>query len=96
MTVISKLSDSEVQSWLSSVPGWSLDRGKLFREFKFANFVEAFAFMTKIAAVAEQQGHRPEWFNVYDTLRVHLSTHDAGGISTRDFQLAAAMNAHFA
>jgi 4a-hydroxytetrahydrobiopterin dehydratase len=42
------------------------------------------------------QGHHPEWFNVYDTLRVHLSTRDAGGISTRDFQLAAAMNAHFA
>ena len=92
MTAIPKLSESEVLARLPSVPGWRLDQGKLYREFKFADFVKAFAFMTKVAALAEQQNHHPEWVNVYDLVRVHLSTHDAGGISERDFKLAAAMN----
>ncbi len=95
MSTIAQLSEAEVGQRLASTPGWSLDQGKLFREFRFADFVDAFAFMTKVAILAEQQGHHPEWFNVYHTVRVHLSTHEAGGISERDFTLAAAMNARF-
>ena len=95
MSDIEKLSEAEVRERLPSVPGWRVDDGKLYREFKFANFVEAFAFMTKVATVAEEQGHHPEWFNVYDVVRVHLATHDAGGISEKDFRLAGAMNERF-
>jgi len=96
MSEIKKMSEAEVRERLPSVPGWRLDDGKLYREFKFANFAAAFAFMTRVAAVAEEQDHHPEWFNVYDVVRVHLSTHDAGGISENDFKLAAAMNARVA
>ncbi len=90
---IAKLTDDDVQARLSTVPGWSLDGGKLFRELKFADFVDAFAFMTKVAILAEQQAHHPEWSNVYNTVRIHLTTHDAGGLSAGDFTLAAAINA---
>jgi 4a-hydroxytetrahydrobiopterin dehydratase len=93
---VKKLDPTEVESRLRSLPGWTLEGGKLHRKFHFANFVEAFAFMTKVARVAEEQAHHPEWFNAYDVVNVHLSTHDAGGISERDFQLAAAMNARYA
>jgi 4a-hydroxytetrahydrobiopterin dehydratase len=93
MKKVAKLSEDEVRARLGSVPGWTLDEGKLHREFRFKDFGEAFAFMTKIADVAEKMNHHPEWFNVYSTVRVHLTTHDAGGISERDFQLATAMNA---
>ena len=96
MSEIKKMSEAEVRERLPSVPGWRLDDGKLYREFKFANFAAAFAFMTRVAAVAEEQAHHPEWFNVYDVVRVHLSTHDAGGISEKDFKMAAAMNAQVA
>jgi 4a-hydroxytetrahydrobiopterin dehydratase len=87
-----KLSDAEVQSRLAEVAGWSVVNGKLHRELKFADFVAAFGFMTRAALVAEKQDHHPEWFNVWNKVVVDLTTHDAGGISDRDFALAAAMN----
>jgi len=90
---IEKLTDDQVRDRLAAVPGWTLDQGKLFRELKFPDFVEAFAFMTKIAILAEQQAHHPEWSNVYGTVRIHLTTHEAGGLSARDFDLATAINA---
>lgn len=93
---ISKLNDTEIQARLSTVPGWSIDQGKLYRELKFADFVAAFGFMAKVAILAEKQDHHPEWFNVWNTVRIHLTTHDAGGISERDFQLATAINANAA
>ena len=88
-----KLSEAEIQSRLGALAGWTVEQGKLFREFKFADFKQAFAFMTRAAAVADQLDHHPEWFNVYDKVRVTLSTHDAGGLTELDFKLAAAMNA---
>ncbi len=92
MTKIAKLSEAEVQSKLSSVSGWSVVNGKLHREFKFANFVEAFGWMASVALTAEKQDHHPEWFNVWNKVVVDLTTHDAGGISERDFSLAAEMD----
>jgi 4a-hydroxytetrahydrobiopterin dehydratase len=89
----SKLSEQEIKTRLESLPGWSLDQGKLYREFRFTTFLEAFAFMTKVALLAEKRDHHPEWFNVYNTVKVHLATHDAGGVTEADFGLAAAMNA---
>ena len=87
-----KLSKKAVNDALANVDGWALDDGKLRRDFKFANFVDAFAFMTKAAIEAEKMNHHPEWFNVYSKVTVHLTTHSAGGISELDFQLAKIMN----
>jgi 4a-hydroxytetrahydrobiopterin dehydratase len=84
-----------VEAKLSQVPGWSLDAGKLYREFVFADFSHAFGFMSRVALAAEAADHHPEWSNVYNRVRVHLTTHDAGGITDKDFALAARMNACF-
>ena len=87
-----KLTEAEIVKNLESVPGWSLEDGKLFREFNFPSFVEAFGFMASVAIIAEKQNHHPEWFNVYNKVRIHLTTHDAGGISENDFALASSIN----
>jgi 4a-hydroxytetrahydrobiopterin dehydratase len=67
---------------------WCVKEGKLYREFKFQNFIVAFGFMTKVAMLAEKANHHPEWFNVYNKVVINLTTHEAGGISKRDFDLA--------
>lgn len=90
--MVEKLSDTDIHARLRDLPGWSLHDGKLTREFHFANFVEAFGFMTRAAMVAEKSNHHPEWFNVYNKVRVQLTTHEAKGISERDFALAATMD----
>ena len=87
-----KLNEGEVASRLADLADWSLDDGKLRRDFKFANFVEAIGFMTRAAIEAEKMNHHPEWFNVYNKVTVHLTTHSAGGISELDFQLAGKMS----
>ena len=85
------LSQPEIQSRLHNLRGWQLKEGKLHRTFEFGNFVDAFAFMTKTAMAAEKLNHHPEWHNVYNKVTVDLTTHDLGGISTCDFQLAEMM-----
>jgi 4a-hydroxytetrahydrobiopterin dehydratase len=89
---IAKLEPDEIARRLTSLTGWTVAEGKLHREFRFADFVTAFGFMTRAALVAERMNHHPEWFNVWNTVRVDLTTHDAGGISGRDFELAAEMD----
>ncbi|NIR48645.1 4a-hydroxytetrahydrobiopterin dehydratase [candidate division KSB1 bacterium] len=91
MTERKKLSDAEIQESLSELSGWNVENGKLHKSFQFDSFVDAFAFMTKTALTAESMDHHPEWFNVYNKVTVDLSTHDLGGISTRDFELAKKM-----
>jgi len=88
----SKLDDAAVTRELATLAGWTREGDKLYREYQFADFVTAFSFMTAAALVAEKLDHHPEWFNVYRTVRVHLTTHDAGGLSDLDFQLARAMD----
>lgn len=90
---IPPLSAAEIEKQLAVLPGWQLRDGKLYRRLQFGNFVEAFGFMSKVALLAEKADHHPEWFNVYHTVEIYLTTHDAGGISARDFALAAAVNA---
>ncbi|MCB0293493.1 MAG: 4a-hydroxytetrahydrobiopterin dehydratase [Calditrichaeota bacterium] len=92
MSVIRKFTETEVRSRLNEIPGWSLANGKLHREFKFADFIAAFGFMTRLSIVAEKHHHHPEWFNVYNRVVIDLQTHDVGGISERDFELAQAAN----
>jgi 4a-hydroxytetrahydrobiopterin dehydratase len=81
----------------ATLDGWSADaaRPALRRTFLFADFAEAFGFMSRIAILAEKQDHHPEWFNVYNRVEVTLTTHDAGGVTARDVTLARAMDAAF-
>ena len=71
---------------------WQIEAGKLHKVFLFADFVAAFGFMSQVALLAERMNHHPEWSNVYRTVDVMLTTHDAGGLSSLDFELAAAMD----
>ncbi len=90
---MTRLDASTVDARLSELPGWEHRDGQLHREFKFKNFVEAFGFMTRVALKAEAMNHHPDWSNVWNRVDVTLVTHDAGGITERDFELARAMNA---
>ena len=73
---------------MENLPGWSLDDEKLYKQLEFKNFIDAFGFMTKVAITAEKMNHHPEWFNVYNKVQIHLTTHEAGGISENDVNLA--------
>jgi len=86
-----KLSEVEIAEALGGLPGWSAAGGKLHRQYDFPDFVTAFGFMSSAALVAQAMDHHPEWSNVWKTVRIDLTTHDAGGITSLDLQLAGAM-----
>ena len=91
-----KLTPEELAAQLPSLTGWTHAEargGLITKEFQFADFVQAFGFMSQCALVAERMDHHPEWFNVYSRVVVDLTTHDADGLSARDFRLAEAMDA---
>ena len=90
---VAKLTEAERDDALIQLDGWTLarDGAAIERTFKFANFVEAFGFMTSVAILAEKQDHHPEWFNVYNRVEITLTTHDADGLSQRDIKLAKAI-----
>jgi 4a-hydroxytetrahydrobiopterin dehydratase len=92
---ISQLTESERDAALAGLPGWALeeDGSAIVRQFAFRDFSEAFAFMTRVALLAESQDHHPEWSNTYNRVRILLTTHDAGGLSARDIKLARAIDA---
>jgi 4a-hydroxytetrahydrobiopterin dehydratase len=87
------LSPGQISALSTSLPDWSVLNGKLHREFRFANFVEAFAFMAKVALIAEAMGHHPEWSNVWNRVTIDLVTHDTGGLSNLDVELANRIDA---
>lgn len=87
-----KLDHTVVEAKLLDTPGWEFREGKLHREFRFEDFARAFGFMSAAALAAEKMDHHPEWSNVYNRVVVDLTTHDAGGITELDFELAAAMS----
>ena len=89
------LGSSELDAALARLPGWTIDGPKLHREFVFRDFNAAFGFMTRTALVAEAANHHPEWSNVYNRVRVHLTSHDSGGVTQRDLDLAARMSELF-
>jgi 4a-hydroxytetrahydrobiopterin dehydratase len=91
-----KLSNEQIEQHLRALPGWSLMAGKLHRELAFPDFVRAFGFMTRLALVAERMNHHPEWSNVYGRVVIDLTTHDAGGLSELDFELARQVDALYA
>lgn len=88
-----KLDETALREALAELPGWSLEAGKLHREYRFPDFVTAFGFMSSVALVAEAMNHHPEWQNVYNRVVVDLVTHDAGGITKKDLALAKRMDA---
>jgi 4a-hydroxytetrahydrobiopterin dehydratase len=88
--MIRRLEPAEIDAALAALQHWTHDptRGAIRREFRFADFNEAFGFMTRIALAAERADHHPEWFNVYNRVEVTLTTHDCQGLSQRDLDLA--------
>jgi 4a-hydroxytetrahydrobiopterin dehydratase len=89
-----KLSAEARKTAIAKIGGWSdvKDRDAITRKFTFKDFREAFAFMTAVAEIAEKMNHHPEWLNIYKTVEVTLSTHDAGGLTELDIKLAEAMD----
>ena len=84
-----KLTEGEVSAAVGQLPGWSVKDGKLHREYKFPDFAHAMGFMMTATPAIERLDHHPEWANVYNRVTVDLSTHDAGGITQKDCDLAA-------
>ena len=87
------LSAAEIEALAAALPAWDRVEGKLRREVQFADFSEAFAFMTRVALAAETLGHHPEWSNVWNRVTIELTTHDTGGLSNLDLQLAQRIDA---
>ncbi len=86
------ISSEALEAALRDLTGWTVENGKLHRQFQFHSFVEAFGFMSSLALVSEGMGHHPEWFNVYNRVVIDLTTHDAGGISQNDIDWAKKAN----
>jgi 4a-hydroxytetrahydrobiopterin dehydratase len=87
-----KLSDEQIKQELAKLNGWTVANGKLTRTLEFKDFNEAFGFMTRVAMEVEKLNHHPEWFNVYNKVKIELVTHDVNGISNYDFKLASIIN----
>ena len=92
--MIDALNDTERADALAALPDWDYDdsRGAITRSIVFTDFAEAFGFMTQVALIAERADHHPEWTNVWNRVEVLLTTHDAGGLSSRDLELATAID----
>jgi 4a-hydroxytetrahydrobiopterin dehydratase len=88
---VSKATEVEIQENLAELTSWTVVSGKLHREYTFRDFIQAFGFMTQVALLAERAAHHPEWFNVYKTVVVDLTTHEAQGITHKDIDLARKM-----
>ena len=93
--MVQKLDDDARTALLARFPEWTHEpvRGAITRRFTFDDFAQAFGFMTSVAIIAEKMDHHPEWFNVYSTVKVTLATHDAGGVTGLDIELAKFMDA---
>ena len=87
-----RLSETEITEELKKLEGWAIKDNKLYKEFQFDSFNQAFGFMTRAAMEIEKMNHHPEWFNVYNRITVDLTTHDAGGITNNDINLARILN----
>ena len=87
-----KLDGEALETAVAGLDGWSVKDGRLHKEFEFDDFVGAFGFMASVALCAERMNHHPQWLNVYNTVRVDLSTHDVGGITELDVELAGEMD----
>jgi 4a-hydroxytetrahydrobiopterin dehydratase len=89
---MTKLTEPELTAALSTLSGWTIAQNKIHKEYKFADFVHAFGFMSTAALAIEKMNHHPEWFNVYNRVTVYLTTHDAKGVTTKDIDLAKVLD----
>lgn len=87
------MASEQIEAALADLPGWEAEGNAIVQEFRFGDFVEAFGFMSQVALLAERADHHPEWSNVYNRVRILLTTHDAGGLTDRDIKLAVGINA---
>ncbi|MBP0134337.1 MAG: 4a-hydroxytetrahydrobiopterin dehydratase [Nitrosarchaeum sp.] len=87
-----RLSSESIDLELKNLKGWTVVNSKMHKEFEFNDFIDTFGFMTRAAIHIEKMNHHPEWFNVYNRLVVDLTTHDAGGITVNDINLAKILN----
>lgn len=85
------LAEKEIADWIEANSAWRLEDEKLMLSLQFENFSMAWGFMSRVALLAEQQDHHPEWVNVYNRVDIALVTHDAGGITKKDLDLATAI-----
>ncbi len=90
--MVSLINSEELNDFLEKNPSWSKNNKTIKKEFNFENFIEAFGFMSQVALLSEKMNHHPNWQNTYNKVTIELTTHDIGGISTNDIELAEAIN----
>ena len=88
----SLLEQNQIDYFIEKNPCWIIDNKTIKREFKFDNFVDAFGFMSKVAILSEKMDHHPDWQNIYNKVKINLTTHDKGGITTNDIKLAESID----
>ncbi|ABM75110.1 4a-hydroxytetrahydrobiopterin dehydratase (PCD) [Prochlorococcus marinus str. NATL1A] len=90
--MVSLIEKNQLDSFIKKNPSWIIDNKTIKKEFKFQNFIEAFGFMSKVAILAEKIDHHPDWQNTYNKVKINLTTHDKGGITTNDIKLAESID----
>jgi 4a-hydroxytetrahydrobiopterin dehydratase len=90
--MVSLIEKNQLDSFIEKNPSWIIDNKTIKKEFKFENFIEAFGFMSKVALLYEKIDHHPDWQNIYNKVKINLTTHDKGGITTNDIKLAESID----
>lgn len=90
--MLSLIEKNQLDSFIKKNPSWIIDNQSIKKEFKFENFIEAFGFMSKVALLSEKIDHHPDWQNTYNKVKINLTTHDKGGITTNDIKLAESID----
>ena len=90
---MNQLSPESIQEHLSQLAGWTFENNGIHKDYQFQDFIAAWGFMSRVAILAEKAAHHPEWSNVYNRVHIRLSTHDAGGVTDKDMDLARAIDA---
>ena len=90
--MVSLIEKNQLDSFIEKNPSWIIDNKTIKKEFKFENFIEAFGFMSKVALLSEKMDHHPNWQNIYNKVKIELTTHDKGGITTNDINLAESID----
>ena len=90
--MISLIEQNQLNYFIEKNPSWKIDNKTIKKEFKFDNFIDAFGFMSKVALLSEKMDHHPDWQNTYNKVKINLTTHDKGGITTNDIKLAESID----
>ena len=90
--MVSLIEQNQLDSFIEKNPSWVIDNKTIKKEFKFDNFIDAFGFMSKVALLSEKMDHHPDWQNTYNKVKINLTTHDKGGITTNDIKLAESID----